>query len=51
MAVRLEKAFGASARELLLRQLDHDLAEVKRRASRIKVAPFRASVAEGGKSP
>lgn len=48
MAVRLEKAFGTPAREWLLRQLDHELAEVMRRANKIKVEPFRALSAEGG---
>ena len=43
MAVRLEKAFGTPARDWLLRQLDHELAEVMMRAKMIKVEPFRAS--------
>lgn len=42
MAIRLEKAFGTPAREWLIRQLDHELAEVMRRAHEIKVAPFYA---------
>lgn len=42
MAVRLEKAFGTSAREWLMRQLDYELAEVMRRAETIMVEPFRA---------
>jgi len=50
MAVRLEKAFGTSAREWLLRQLDYELAEVMRRANEIKVEPFRAPAAEGGEN-
>ena len=50
MAVRLEKAFGTSAREWLLRQLNYELAEVMRRAGKIKVEPFRARVAEGGEN-
>lgn len=50
MAVRLEKAFGTSAREWLLRQLDYELAEVMRRVNKIKVEPFRARAAEGGES-
>lgn len=41
MAVRLEKAFGIPTREWLIRQLDYELAEVLRRASKIKVEPFR----------
>ncbi len=48
MAVRLEKAFGMPAREWLLRQLDHELAEVMRRADAIKVEPFRPAGPEGG---
>jgi addiction module HigA family antidote len=46
MAVRLEKAFGTSARGWLLRQLDYELDEVMRHAKTIKVEPFRASTAE-----
>jgi addiction module HigA family antidote len=42
MAVRLEKAFGTPAREWLIRQLDHELAEVMRRVDEIEVAPFQA---------
>lgn len=48
MAVRLEKAFGTPAREWLLRQLDHELAEVMRRANKIKVEPFRLGTSEAG---
>ena len=48
MAVRLEKAFGTPAREWLIRQLDAALAEVMRRAKKIKVEPFRASTTESG---
>ena len=48
MALRLEKAFGRPAREWLVRQLDHELAEVMLRANEIRVEPFRASTAEGG---
>ena len=40
MAVRLEKAFGTPAREWLIRQLDHELAEVMRRADDIEVEAF-----------
>ncbi len=35
-------------RDWLMRQLDHELAEVMRRAKTIKVEPFRASIAESG---
>jgi addiction module HigA family antidote len=48
MAVRLEKAFGTPAREWLMRQLDYELAEVTRRAKKIKVESFRRAAAEGG---
>ncbi len=48
MAVRLEKAFGTPAREWLMRQLDHELAEVRRSAKTIKVEPFRTSPTESG---
>lgn len=48
MALRLEKAFGTPAREWLIRQLDHELAEVMRRANKIKVEPFRPTALEGG---
>ena len=37
MAVRLSKAFGATAESWLGLQLDHDLAQVMRRADRIEV--------------
>lgn len=47
MAVRLEKAFGTPARGWLMRQLDYDLAEVMRRAKKIKVEPFRPTTTEG----
>ena len=46
MAVRLEKAFGTPAREWLIRQLDHELAEVMRRADEIEVEPFYAPADE-----
>ncbi|MHB0667785.1 HigA family addiction module antitoxin [Roseomonas mucosa] len=48
MAVRLEKAFGTPAREWLMRQLEHELAEVMRRTNKIKVEPFRPTTKEGG---
>jgi addiction module HigA family antidote len=50
MAVRLEKAFGTSAREWLLRQLDFELAEVMRRANKIKVEPFRVPTTGSGEN-
>ena len=46
MAVRLEKAFGTPAREWLIRQLDHELAEVMSRADEIEVEPFHAPADE-----
>lgn len=46
MAVRLEKAFGTSAREWLMRQMEYELAEVTRRSSTIKVEHFRAPATE-----
>ncbi len=48
MAIRLEKAFGTSAREWLIRQLDYELADVMRRANKIKVGAFRSSATESG---
>ncbi|SRR5690606_11480284 len=50
MAVRLEKAFGTPAREWLMLQLDYELAEVMRRAKKIKVEPFCASTTESGET-
>lgn len=44
MAVRLEKAFGTPAREWLVRQLDYELTEVRRRTNKINVEPFRTTV-------
>jgi addiction module HigA family antidote len=46
MAVRLEKAFGTPAREWLIQQLDHELAEVMRRADEIVVEPFQGLASE-----
>jgi addiction module HigA family antidote len=46
MAVRLEKAFGTPAREWLIQQLDHELAEVMRRANEIVVEPFQGLAGE-----
>ena len=40
MAIRLEKAFGSPAREWLMRQLDHELAEAMQKAEGIDVQPF-----------
>ena len=46
MAIRLEKAFGTPARDWLIRQLDHELAEAMRRVGHIPVEPFLAAVGE-----
>jgi addiction module HigA family antidote len=46
MAVRLEKAFGTPAREWLIRQLDHELAEIMLRVDDIEVVPFQAPADE-----
>ena len=40
MAVRLEKAFGTSAKGWMERQLEYEYAEVMRRADEISVEPF-----------
>ncbi|NDV89073.1 HigA family addiction module antidote protein [Aurantimonas aggregata] len=40
MAIRLEKAFGLPAREWLIRQLDHELAEAMQKAEGIDVQPL-----------
>ena len=40
MAVRLEKAFGTSARGWMERQLDYEYAQVMKRAPKIRVEPF-----------
>lgn len=40
MAIRLEKAFGTPAREWLMRQLDHELAEAMHKADGIDVQRF-----------
>jgi addiction module HigA family antidote len=40
MAIRLEKAFGTPAREWLMRQLEHELAEAMHKADGIDVQPF-----------
>lgn len=46
MAIRLEKAFGMSAREWLMRQLDHELTEAMHKADRIDVRPFAGTPAD-----
>lgn len=49
MAVRLEKAFGTSARTWMERQLDYEYAEVMSRANKIKVRPFSGYATSLGK--
>ena len=46
MAIRLEKAFGLPAREWLMRQLEHELAEAMHKADSIDVQSF-AGTPEG----
>ena len=41
MALRLEKAFGVPMETLMRLQTSHDIAQARKRAGRIKVAPFR----------
>jgi addiction module HigA family antidote len=40
MALRLEKAFGVSMDTLLRMQLSYDIAQARRRADTIEVAPY-----------
>lgn len=42
MALRIEKAFGLRMDTLLVMQLAHDMVEVRRRSSDIRVRRFRA---------
>lgn len=44
MALRTEKAFGISMELLLKMQLQHDIAETRRVAGRLKVARFKPAV-------
>ncbi|MFG1247866.1 HigA family addiction module antitoxin [Xanthobacter flavus] len=41
MAVRIEKAFGVPIERLMEMQTSFDIAEVRKRADEIKVAPFK----------
>ncbi len=43
MALRVEKAFGVSMDTLMRMQNSHDIAQARRQAGRIKVAPFAAA--------
>ena len=45
MAVRLEKALGSTADTWLRMQMNHDLAQIRRRAASIKVKRIEAKVA------
>lgn len=52
MAARIEKAFGVSIEQLMEMQTSFDIAEVRKRASEIKVAPYKPKAAktrDGGK--
>src|SRR4051794_31041040 len=40
MAIRLDKAFGGGAETWLLRQMEYDLAQVRKRAASIVVQPI-----------
>ena len=44
MALRIEKAFGVSMDTLMRMQNSHDIAEARKRAKDIKVAPFKAGL-------
>jgi addiction module HigA family antidote len=43
MALRIEKAFGVSMDTLMRMQNSYDIAQTRKRAAEIKVAPFKAS--------
>jgi addiction module HigA family antidote len=43
MALRLEKAFGVSMDTLMRMQNSHDIAQTRKRAADIKVAPYRGA--------
>lgn len=45
MAVRIEKAFGVPIEQLMEMQTSFDIAEVRKRADEIKVAPFKPKTA------
>lgn len=44
MALRIEKAFGVSMDTLLRMQTSYEIAETRRKASRIRVKPFSPKV-------
>lgn len=45
MAIRIEKAFGVSMETLMRMQNSHDIAEARKRADAITVAPYSRPVA------
>ena len=45
MAMRIEKAFGVSMDTLLRMQTSYEIAETRRKASRIRVKPFTPKMA------
>lgn len=45
MAIRIEKAFGVSIEQLMEMQTSFDIAEIRKRAGEIIVAPFRPKAA------
>jgi antitoxin HigA-1 len=46
MAIRLAKAFGGTPEVWLQMQFDYDLAQVEKKAKRIKVQPYHADEAQ-----
>ena len=42
MALRIEKAFGVSMDTLMRMQNSYDIAQVRKRSGKIKVAPYKA---------
>src|SRR5258708_1517712 len=47
MALRVEKAFGVSMDTLMRMQNSYDIAQARKRAGEIEVAPYKAKVAMG----
>lgn len=45
MAIRIEKAFGVSIEQLMVMQTSFNIAEIRKRADEIIVAPFRPKTA------
>lgn len=51
MALRIEKAFGVSMDTLMRMQNSYDIAQTRKRAAEIKVAPFKGrSVSSAGRT-